>query len=189
MKNPTFMKRILTVILCLSMLLSVTPIFASAADIGTVAGEEQTITLSSDIGSSRETNFNENWKFYYGTSSTAQNPSFNDSSWTSVNLPHDFSIIQAFTTSSEAEAGFLPGGTGWYRKTFTLPTGFEGKTLVLNFDGVYSSSTVYVNGTQIGEHHYGYSAFAFDITDYVTCDGETENVIAVKAVNNIPSSR
>lgn len=63
------------------------------------------------------------------------------------------------------------------------------KTLVINFDGVYSDAYVYVNGTQMGENHYGYTSFAFDISDYVTCDGSTDNVIAVKAVNNIPSSR
>ena len=106
-----------------------------------------------------------------------------------MSLPHDFSISQSFTTSGEAESGFLPGGTGWYRKHFTLPESCADQTLVLSFDGVYSDAYVYVNGTLLGEHHYGYTSFAFDISDYVTCDGLTENVIAVKAVNNIPSSR
>ncbi|MGM9630810.1 glycoside hydrolase family 2 TIM barrel-domain containing protein [Butyricicoccus sp.] len=155
----------------------------------TIAGAEETVKVSSDLQDGREINFNENWKFYLGTSSTAQNPSFDDSSWKSVTLPHDFSISQSYTTSGEAESGFLPGGTGWYRKTFVLPESYAGKTLVINFDGVYSDAYVYVNGTQLGENHYGYTSFAFDISDYVTCDGSTENVIAVKAVNNIPSSR
>ena len=106
-----------------------------------------------------------------------------------MTLPHDFSISQDFTTSGEAESGFLPGGTGWYRKSFTLSEAEAGKRIVLSFDGVYSDAYVYVNGNYVGENHYGYSSFAFDITDYVTCDGTTENVIAVKAVNDIPSSR
>lgn len=182
----------------LALLLSAAMVFSSLS-VSTVAAEEQNsgITypgelVTTKVGSlsdDRSQSFNEGWKFYLGTSSLAQNPNFNDSDWESVTLPHDFSITQEFTTSGEAESGFLPGGTGWYRKTFVAPESFDGKRIVINFDGVYSNATVYVNGTQVGEHHYGYTSFAFDITDYLTCDGQTENVIAVKAVNNIPSSR
>jgi len=193
MKTSNTMKRLLATLLCLAMLLSITPVFALAIYIpdeaDTYYGEEQTVKIDNTLGNARETNFNNGWKFYLGTSGTAQNPGFNDSDWTSVNLPHDFSIFQNYTSSGEAESGFLPGGTGWYRKTFTIPASLEGKTIILNFDGVYSDATVYVNGTQVGEHHYGYTPFAFDITDLVTCDGATENVIAVKAVNDIPTSR
>lgn len=139
--------------------------------------------------SKREININEGWKFYLGTSSTAQNRDFNDSSWDDVDLPHDFSITQNFTTSGEAESGFLPGGTGWYRKSLILDSGYANKSIIIDFDGVYSDAYIYINGTYVGEHHYGYTNFAFDISDYLTCDGTTENVIAVKAVNNIPSSR
>ena len=181
-------RRILAWLLCAAILLSVVPVVSFADDSGTVKGEPETIKISAESGE-RETNFNDGWKFYLGTSSTAQNVNFDDSGWKSVTLPHDFSISQSYTTSGEAESGFLPGGTGWYRKTFTLPASDAGKTLVLNFDGAYSDAYIYVNGTLLGEHHYGYTSFAFDITDYVTCDGATENVIAVKVVNTIPSSR
>ena len=159
----------------------------SASD--TICGEEETVSVGNATELGRAQNFNEGWKFYLGTSGTAQNVNFDDSSWDSVTLPHDFSITQGFTTSGEAESGFLPGGTGWYRKSFTMPASVAGSRVILNFDGVYSDAYVYVNGTQVGEHHYGYTAFSFDISEYVTCDGATENVIAVKAVNNIPSSR
>ena len=70
-----------------------------------------------------------------------------------------------------------------------LPESYAGKEIVLNFDGVYSDAYVYINGVKLGEHHYGYTSFAFDLTDYLTCDGSTENVLAVKVVNSIPSSR
>ena len=160
-----------------------------AVDSTTYPGMTETIKLASSAALQRETNFNSDWKFYLGTSSTAQNQNFDDSSWKDISLPHDFSISQSFTTSGEAESGFLPGGTGWYRKSFTLPASAADQTLVLNFDGVYKDATVYVNGAQVGKHHYGYTSFAFDISDYVTCDGATENVVAVKVVNNIPSSR
>ena len=151
--------------------------------------EEETIPVNGAISEERSSNFNEGWKFYLGDSNTAQNTDFIDSSWTDINLPHDFSISQDFISNGEAESGFLPGGTGWYRKKFTLPDSLKGKSIVLNFDGVYSDAYVYVNGTQVGEHHYGYTSFAFDISSYLHYDNSTENVIAVKAVNRIPSSR
>lgn len=185
-----FGKRLLSSLLVGTLLLTGIPTLAQAANAAdTISGEAETIAVSSSVEAVRESNFDEGWKFYLGTSSTAQNVNFDDSSWKSITLPHDFSISQTFTTSGEAESGFLPGGTGWYRKTFTLPESYAGKTLVLNFDGAYADAYVYVNGTMLGENHYGYTSFAFDITDYVTCDGATENVVAVKVVNNIPSSR
>lgn len=162
---------------------------AAAAPTGTVTGSPETVQVSAGVGTERENNFNEGWKFHLGDIASASNPSFNDSGWKSVTLPHDFSISQSFTTSGEAESGFLPGGTGWYRKTFTMPASAAEKTVLLQFDGVYSDAYVYVNGTFVGENHYGYTPFAFDISDNLTCDGVTDNVIAVKAVNNVPSSR
>lgn len=162
---------------------------AAAAPTGTVTGSPETIQVSTGVGTERENNFNEGWKFYLGDSTSASTPGFNDSSWESVTLPHDFSISQPFTTSGEAESGFLPGGTGWYRKTFTMPASAAGKTVLLQFDGVYSDAYVYVNGTFVGQNHYGYTPFAFDISAYLKCDGVADNVIAVKAVNNVPSSR
>lgn len=188
MNKRTWTTRLLSGIL--AGVLAATQLPAVAVDNNsTVYGKEETITISSNESTARERNFNEGWKFYLGNNNSASNKNFNDSGWDSVTLPHDYSISQNFTTGGEAESGFLPGGTGWYRKTFTMPTADSGKTIVLNFDGVYSDAYVYVNGTQIGEHHYGYTSFAMDITKYLTCDGKTENVIAVKTVNNIPSSR
>lgn len=184
-------RRMVSLLLALAIILGCTvlPAAASAAPTGTVTGSPETIQVSAGVGTERENNFNEGWKFYLGNNSSAMDPGFNDSGWDSVTLPHDFSISQPFTTSGEAESGFLPGGTGWYRKTFTMPASAAGKTVLLQFDGVYSDAYVYVNGTPVGENHYGYTPFAFDISDYLTCDGVTDNVIAVKAVNNVPSSR
>ena len=183
-------KRFLSALLTGAIVLTSMGLPAFAADSsGTIMGDPETIYVSSNASSKRETNFNEDWKFYLGDNNSAYGTNFNDSSWETVTLPHDFSISQSFTTYGEAESGFLPGGTGWYRKKFTLPAADSGKTVLINFDGVYSDAYVYVNGTQVGENHYGYSNFAFDITDYIIADGKTQNVIAVKAVNSIPSSR
>lgn len=137
-----------------------------------------------------ELNFNKGWKFNYGDVANAQSTVYSDKSWADVSLPHDFSIIQDFTLNgTEGESGSLPGGTGWYRKSFILPQQVHDRVFVLNFGASYQETTVYVNGTKVGENFNGYNSFAFDISDYLYFDGATQNVIAVKVVNNIPSSR
>lgn len=162
---------------------------AGAAETSGITFTDAKYVRVSNYGTDRTSVINDNWKFYLGNSAAAMEENFNDSSWETIDLPHDFSITQKFTTAGEAESGFLPGGTGWYRKKFILPSSCSGKSIVLNFDGVYSLADVYINGKKIGENRYGYTPFSFDITDQTVCDGETENVIAVQAVNDIPSSR
>lgn len=135
----------------------------------------------------RAQNFDSNWKFYLGDAGEAQGKEFDDSKWDSISIPHDYSIIQDYTTAMDAESGYLPGGTGWYRKHFVVGKEMEGKELRLDFDGVYMNATVYVNGEKLGTHPYGYTPFSFDITDKVKV-GE-ENVVAVKVDHKTPSSR
>ncbi len=137
-----------------------------------------------------ELDFNNNWKFNLGNVADAEQKGFNDSAWEDVELPHDFSISQNFFASgTEAESGNLPGGTGWYRKMFSMPAAFAGKSIILNFDGAYKDTWVYVNGTLVGENHYGYNSFSFDISEYLTFNGTSANFIAVKVQNQLPSSR
>lgn len=159
-------------------------------------GTDSSVQMSSDpeavyvnnyTGTTRSENFNDNWKFYMGDAAGAESPAFNDSTWEQVNLPHDYSIEQEYTTLGEAESGYLPGGTGWYRKNFTLDSSAAGKRIRIDFGGVYMNSTVWVNGNQVGTHPYGYTPFSFDITDYVKV-GE-DNVITVKVDHQTPSSR
>ena len=96
--------------------------------------------------------FDTAWKFHLGDVSGAQATTFDDSSWTSLDVPHDWSISLSFTQNSPAGGGggYLNGGTGWYRKTFTLPSSSSGQKVFVQFDGVYMDSTVYLNGTQVG---------------------------------------
>ena len=188
MKHTVRSNRLLALFLVLVMVISMLPtqVFATGQ---TITGSPEQVKLGADDAAQRVNDFNMGWKFSLGDNSAASNQSFDDSAWDSVNLPHDFSISQHFTSSGEAESGFLPGGTGWYRKSFTISEEAAGKTFLLNFDGVYKDTYVFVNGSFVGEHHYGYTNFAFDITDYLVCDGATQNVVAVKAVNELPSSR
>ncbi len=188
MKHTQCPQRIFALLVALAMVISMVPARAFAAE-STIVGAPELVKLGADAAARRENDFNKGWKFYLGDSSAASNPNFDDSGWKAVDLPHDFSITQSFTASGEAESGFLPGGTGWYRKSFQIGQEAAGKTFLLNFDGVYMDAYVYINGTFVGEHHYGYTGFAFDISEHLICDGATENVVAVKVVNSIPSSR
>ncbi|HEX7478458.1 MAG TPA: glycoside hydrolase family 2 TIM barrel-domain containing protein [Polyangiales bacterium] len=129
------------------------------------------------------------WKFHLGDVSGAQATTFDDSSWTALDVPHDWSISLPFNQSSPAGAGggYLDGGLGWYRKTFSLPATSSGQRVLVQFDGVYMDSTVWLNGTQICARPYGYSSFECDFTS--SAKFGTSNVLAVKVNNQLPSSR
>jgi beta-galactosidase len=137
----------------------------------------------------RGQNFDEGWKFNKGDVSNGQSTSFNDSSWSDVTLPHDWSIFNSFNQSSAAGGGggYLDGGIGWYRKTFTAPSNYSGKKVCIEFDGAYMNSQVWINGTLLGSRPYGYISFEYDLTPYLNIGGS--NVIAVKLNNNQPNSR
>ncbi|WP_210587208.1 glycoside hydrolase family 2 TIM barrel-domain containing protein [Streptomyces sp. GESEQ-35] len=126
-----------------------------------------------------------------GAYADAAEPGHDDSAWREVAVPHDWSIEQTPTTEhgTTSGTGFLPGGLGWYRLAFTLPPAFAGRRISVEFDGVYMDSYVYCNGKEAGRHPYGYTGFAFDLTDLLHTDGTTENVIAVRVQNQLPSSR
>ncbi|MEU6649668.1 glycoside hydrolase family 2 TIM barrel-domain containing protein [Streptomyces sp. NPDC046900] len=126
-----------------------------------------------------------------GAYADAAAPGHDDSGWREVAVPHDWSIEQTPTTEhgTTSGTGFFPGGLGWYRLAFTLPPALAGKRISVEFDGVYMDSYVYCNGTESGRHPYGYTGFAVDLTDLLHTDGRTENVLAVKVQNQLPSSR
>ncbi|MFD7818418.1 glycoside hydrolase family 2 TIM barrel-domain containing protein [Streptomyces sp. NPDC059785] len=121
----------------------------------------------------------------------AAEPGYDDSAWRRVAVPHDWSIELTPTTEhgTSSGTGFLPGGLGWYRIAFTLPPALAGRRVSVEFDGVYMDAYVYCNGTEAGRHPYGYTGFACDLTDLLHTDGTTENVLAVRVRNRLPSSR
>lgn len=129
--------------------------------------------------------FERNWRFLKGNSKGASEIGFNDSKWRTLNLPHDWSIEGPFDEKdpSGSGGGYLPGGHGWYRKTFTLPAEYDGKRIVIEFDGVYMNSTVWINGHKLGGHAYGYTSFHFDLTPYLAF-GKKKNVLAVHVDNS-----
>lgn len=137
------------------------------------------------------------WKFKLvsSTSNTSYSStdetevSFDDSSWSDIKLPHDWSRYNSFNSSSKAtyEGGYLDGGDAWYRKSLNISSSMKGKRIFVSFDGVYMESDVYINGVKVGSNKNGYNPFYLEITDYI--DFEGENVLSVFVRNNQPSSR
>ena len=137
----------------------------------------------------------DSWKFnliattantaYSSTAEAAA--SYDDASWRTVSVPHDWSIALDFNSSSAAtyEGGYLDGGDAWYRTTVSVNKQ-NGRRYVLCFDGVYMESTVYVNGQQVHKNYYGYNPFAVDATEQMVSG---VNTIAVFVRNEQPSSR
>jgi beta-galactosidase len=136
-------------------------------------------------------NFNEGWCFRPGDDANASGVDYDDADWRKLNLPHDWSIEGSFSEKNPATAGggALPGGIGWYRKTFSVPGSDSLKNIFIEFDGIYRCSEVYINGHLLGIRPNGYISFRYDLTPYLHY-GERKNVIAVKADNSQqPNSR
>lgn len=136
-------------------------------------------------------NFNNGWKFYLGDINHAHMPAHNDSAWRVLNLPHDWSIEGEFSEANPATpgGGALPGGIGWYRKSFILPESEKNRLIFLTFDGVYRDSEVWINGTYLGKRPYGYISFQYELTPYLNYGTQT-NTIAIKVDNSQqPNSR
>ena len=146
----------------------------------------------------QELSFDGDWRFHLGDAVGADQPGFGDADWRPVDLPHDWSIEGPvgsdpaamdgpFDKSSPAgaSAGYLNGGVGWYRKTFTPPA-LAGRRFVLLFDGAYMDSDVWLNGHHLGNHPYGYTSFSYDLTPFLSLG---RNVVAVRLNAKQPASR
>ena len=139
--------------------------------------------------------FDFDWLFHRGGALSAGNVIFDDSQWRKLDLPHDWSVEDLPGTNSpfnrdavsQVNGGFTTGGTGWYRKSFTIPVDQKGKIVGIQFDGAYMNAEVWLNGKSLGNHPYGYTSFWFDLTDKINFGGN--NVIAVKVRNEGENSR
>ena len=119
---------------------------------------------------------NDSWRFIKEDVSGAVNSDFNDSLWQKVNLPHTWNSIDAYTSRQYFR------GIGWYRKELNLTKKYADKKLFISFEGVFLKADVFVNGKLVGQHKGGYTAFSFDISDYVTIPGK--NTVSVKVDNS-----
>lgn len=147
------------------------------------AAVQQAASAEISFDNEKTMSFNEGWGFCLEPEGSPEQADYDDSGWEEVTLPHDWSIYRNFDNSIASSVGSLKGGNGWYRKSFVLPQNLAGKKIWIDFDGVYQDSYLYVNGRLVGNYPNGYVPFRFDLTDYVVCDGTTENVIAVSVTN------
>ncbi len=124
----------------------------------------------------------------YGGDIPYVSPTFNDSSWRQLDLPHDFGIEGPFEPQGDGGTGKLPYyGVAWYRKHLSLPASDAGKQIFLDVDGSMSYTTVWCNGRIVGGWPYGYSSWRLDLTPYVK-PGQ-DNVLAFRLDNPARSSR
>jgi beta-galactosidase len=147
-------------------------------------------TLFAQQDPRQEVDFNRSWKFSMGDQVKGSAVELNDKNWRTLNLPHDWSIEGAFSKDHPATVGggALPGGTGWYRKQFTVPASDKGKYIAIDFDGVYRNSEVWINGHYLGKRPNGYIAFRYELSKYLNYGGS--NTISVKVDNaRQPNSR
>jgi beta-galactosidase len=164
---------------------------ALAAD---TAGSAADTAASIDAGrpplsEPRRASFNDDWRFFRGDASAAEQPEFDDSHWTSLRLPHDWAIDGPFDPALNPHTGALPiSGTGWYRKTFNIAPNSARRYYSIEFDGAMANSRVWLNGHELGGRPYGYIGFAFDLTPYLRANG-APNVIAVRLAPEANSSR
>lgn len=134
--------------------------------------------------------FDFDWRFVKADPSAAQAVDFDDSSWRRLDLPHDWSIEETPNKDMPRGnvSGYFPGGIGWYRKHFVMPAEAQGRRFIIEFDGVYLRSDVYLNGQHLGNRPYGYVSFQYDLTPHLKYGGD--NVLAVRVNHfNAPTSR
>lgn len=126
---------------------------------------------------SKKTNLNLDWRFHLGDEVGADYMGHDDSAWRVVTLPHDWSVEHPFDKRNASGTGYLPGGTAWYRKHFTLPEDVAGKRVRITFGGVYKHARVWINSNYLGQRAYGYATFTHDISAFVR---PGENVVCVR---------
>jgi beta-galactosidase len=113
---------------------------------------------------------------------------FDDSSWSKLNLPHDWGIEGPFKQEYPGATGKLPWwGVGWYRKHFQIPASDNGKRFFLDVDGAMAYASVWLNGQFVGGWPYGYSSWRLDLTPQIKPGAD--NVIAIRLDNPTNSSR
>ena len=122
-------------------------------------------------------NLNPDWRFHLGDAADADFMGHDDNAWRRVTLPHDWAVEHPFDRRHASGTGYLPGGTAWYRKHFSLTEADASKRVRLTFQGVYKHAKVWINSNYLGRHAYGYTSFSFDISPFVK---PGENVIAVR---------
>jgi beta-galactosidase len=159
------------------------PLASAAVCLMACAGSPQKVRTTED--------FCADWRFHLGDVANGQKSGLDDSGWRLLDVPHDWSIEGEFSVEHPATpgGGALPGGIGWYRKTFTMPAVDHARLVFLEFDGIYRNSDIWINDHYLGKRPYGYSSFMYELTPFLKY-GSEKNVVAVRVDNaEQPNSR
>ena len=132
---------------------------------------------SSQVSFGKSSLFDDGWTFVQTDVENGADVKLDDSRWSRVALPHDWSVKGTYSPDNASCTGFLPAGIGWYRKHFSAE-GIDAKNVYVYFEGVYNRSSVYLNGHLLGTRPSGYNSFMYDMTPYLDRNGD--NVLAVR---------
>lgn len=136
-----------------------------------------------------EIDFNANWKFLLQDEPESFKTDWDDSDWVKLDVPHDWAFEKGVSKNGAQtdKGGYFDGGIGWYRKYFEVPAEWDKKRILIEFDGVYMNSEVWINGHYLGKRPYGYISFRYELTEYLK---PGKNTIAVRVDNSAePSAR
>ncbi len=117
---------------------------------------------------------NRNWRFSPKVNPDARAKAFDDSSFERVTVPHT-NVVLPWHSFDEQTYCF----TSTYRRKFKLPPEARGKRVFVDFEGVMTASTVYINGEKLGEYRGGFTPFNFELTSHVDFEGENQLVVEV----------
>ena len=141
--------------------------------------------LAGVAGARLTLNFDQDWRFIKADPPGAFRSGLRDGDWADVSVPHTFNDADTFNNwSVPGHVGETNQWTGrtWYRKSFTLPEGFKGKRVYIEFEAVRQIAEVYLNGQALGTNRTGFIPFGFDLTAGLRFGGAT-NILAVMADN------
>lgn len=96
--------------------------------------------------------------------------SYDDSTWETVDLPHDYIRKAPFSPDAVKSQGYRVKENAWYRKTFLLDPADSEKHALLVFEGIATSSEIYLNGSLLRRSFSGYTEIAVDVTDRLYFD-------------------
>lgn len=109
----------------------------------------------------------------------AASANFNDKTWQSITLPHDWAVEGEFDKNENVSQGYRKRGIGWYRRQFKLAATDKGKHLEIQFDGIATHATIWLNGILIHRNFCGYTSMYLDITALAKY-GDEVNTLAVR---------
>jgi beta-galactosidase len=114
-----------------------------------------------------------------GAAGGAASPSFDDTEWRLLNLPHDWAVENPYDEKENISQGYRARGFGWYRRKFNVDSSDRGKHIEIQFDGVATNCTVWVNGIVVHRNWCGYTSFYIDVSALLKY-GKEPNTIAIR---------